>query len=202
VINNAGVGVASAPVEEVPDAVLHKVMDTNVFGVLRVIRHVAPALRAQGNGHIINVSSVSGRVTRPFGGPYSAAKYALEALSDALYWELRPFGVRVTLFAPGFLKTDMRKRHVEVPRDATSAYLRDETAFNRTLSEFAGKADEPRAAAQTLADVVDGRLTRRRVVFGSQAQAFLAMSAPLVEDASSATYADAVSALLARGAAT
>jgi short-subunit dehydrogenase len=80
---------------------------TNVFGLLDVTRAVLPRMRERGDGRIINVSSVVGRVVFPGMGVYAATKFALEALSDALRMELAPFGVAVVLIEPGFVKTDI-----------------------------------------------------------------------------------------------
>ena len=92
-INNAGIAVGG-PLEEVPLARLREILAINVIGVVAVTQAFLPLLRA-GRGRIINISSVSGRVAAPFLGPYAASKFALEALSDALRVELRPWGVPV-----------------------------------------------------------------------------------------------------------
>jgi len=81
--------------------------DTNFFGVMNVIRHVVPKMREQRSGTIVNVSSLAGVVTAPFVGTYSASKRALEAASEALYFELHPYGVRVLLVEPGGFETNI-----------------------------------------------------------------------------------------------
>lgn len=102
-INNAGIVVAG-PIEEVPLARLRAIFATNVIGVVAVTQAFLPLLRA-GGGRIINISSVSGRIAPPFLGPYAASKFALEALSDSLRVELRPWGLRVILIEPGPIAT-------------------------------------------------------------------------------------------------
>jgi NAD(P)-dependent dehydrogenase (short-subunit alcohol dehydrogenase family) len=105
-VNCAGYALGG-PVESLSgDAVQHQ-FDTNVFGLLNVTRSLLPGMRSRGSGHVINVSSVVGRVVFPGMGVYSATKYALEALSDALRMELAPFGVSVVLIEPGFVSTDI-----------------------------------------------------------------------------------------------
>ncbi|HEY2483200.1 MAG TPA: SDR family NAD(P)-dependent oxidoreductase, partial [Caulobacteraceae bacterium] len=90
-VNNAGFEV-SGPVEHLSDASLRRQFDTNVLGVARMVRAVAPAMRERGQGLIVNLSSVAGHIAAPFTGAYSASKHAVEALSEALWFELRPFG--------------------------------------------------------------------------------------------------------------
>lgn len=106
VVNNAGVELRG-PVEECSDNEVLAQFDTNVFGVVRVVRAALPAMRAAGRGVIVNVSSIAGLVARPYGGIYAASKHALEAISEALHHELRPFGVRVAVVEPGQFETDL-----------------------------------------------------------------------------------------------
>jgi NAD(P)-dependent dehydrogenase (short-subunit alcohol dehydrogenase family) len=103
-VNNAGYGIRGV-VEEISDEQVKRVYDVNVFGALRMIRAVAPIMRQQAGGRIINISSIAGRIVTPANGVYSSTKFALEALSDALRWELAPFGVKVVLIEPGAIKS-------------------------------------------------------------------------------------------------
>ena len=103
-INNAGYTMQGA-VEEVSDEQTRQVFDVNVFGVLRMIRAVVPHMRKQQSGRIINISSIAGKLATPANGTYSATKFALEALSDALRLEVEPFGIQVVVIEPGAIKT-------------------------------------------------------------------------------------------------
>ena len=103
-VNNAGFG-SFGPVEDYDDEDLKHVFETNFFGALRVTRAALPAMRAQRSGTIIMVSSISGLRTFPFLSVYSASKFALEAASNGLRYELGPFGIRVVLVEPGDFKT-------------------------------------------------------------------------------------------------
>lgn len=103
-VNNAGYAVRGA-VEEISDAQVQDMFDVNVFGVMRMIRAVAPQMRRQKSGRIVNISSIAGKLATPANGTYSASKFALEALSDALRLELAPFGIQVVLIEPGSIKT-------------------------------------------------------------------------------------------------
>ena len=99
-VNNAGYAYRAA-VEEIDDDELLQQFDINVFGIVRLVRAVAPAMRAQGSGTIVNVSSIVSAAALPFGGAYSASKAAVNLLSEALHYELAPFGVRVAVVEPG-----------------------------------------------------------------------------------------------------
>ena len=94
-VNNAGYGYLSA-VEEGEDAEVRKLFDTNYFGVVDTVKAVLPAMRAQGSGHIINISSMTGLVANPPNAYYSSTKFALEALTEALSKEVGPLGIKVT----------------------------------------------------------------------------------------------------------
>lgn len=118
-VNNAGYYLYG-PVEETSPDELRAQFETNVIGVLRVTRAVLPAMRARGTGSIVNISSISGRVALPVVGPYQASKWALEALTESLRFELRPFGIRVTAVEPGPFKTDLHTKELRA-RDSERA---------------------------------------------------------------------------------
>ena len=104
-VNNAGYG-EYGPVEEVPIDRVRAVFETNVFGLARMCQLVLPSMREAGAGRIVNIGSMGGRFTFPLGGYYHATKYAVEALSDALRVEVRPFGVQVVLVEPGVTRSE------------------------------------------------------------------------------------------------
>jgi len=104
VVNNAGMGIAGALEDTAIDEARTQ-FETNFFGTHRVCRAVLPHLRAQGRGHIVNMSSLAGHVPLPFQGFYSATKFAIEAYSEALRMELRPFGIAVSMIEPGDFAT-------------------------------------------------------------------------------------------------
>lgn len=110
-INNAGYG-QMGPLEMVSANQLRAQFETNVISVMEMVRLFVPAMRQRGDGRIINVSSIGGRVTFPFAGAYHASKYALEAMSDALRMELNPFGVKVILIEPGPVQTHFARTGV------------------------------------------------------------------------------------------
>ena len=103
-VNNAGYSQSGA-VEGVPMEKVRRQFETNVFGLVRMCQLVLPGMRRQGWGRIVNISSMGGRLTFPGGGYYHATKYAVEALSDALRFEVAGFGVRVVIVEPGLIRT-------------------------------------------------------------------------------------------------
>ena len=103
-INNAGYGTMGA-VEETPDAEFRAQMETNFFGALSVTRAALPQLRQQGAGAIVNMSSNGGQMSFPGAGSYSASKFALEGMSEALAQEVAPFGIKVLIVEPGAFRT-------------------------------------------------------------------------------------------------
>lgn len=104
-VNNAGYGLLGA-VEESGDQEVKDLFNTNVFGLLNVIRAVVPYMRQKRSGHIINISSIGGYASYPGWGVYCATKFAVEALTESLAYELKPLGVRATTVEPGFFRTD------------------------------------------------------------------------------------------------
>ena len=105
-VNNAGFGIVGA-VEETPEAELRALMETNFFGAVGVTQAALPTLRAQRAGAIVNISSMGGQMSFPGFGAYSASKFALEGLSEALAPELKPLGVKVLIVEPGAFRTDL-----------------------------------------------------------------------------------------------
>lgn len=118
-VNNAGIAVA-APVEVIPLAAWRRQFETNFFGHVGVIQALLPALLSS-RGRVVNISSIGGRVAGPTFGAYSASKFALEAMSDALRRELRQFGVDVVVVEPGAIATPIWDKGIAAASDLTSA---------------------------------------------------------------------------------
>ncbi len=113
VVNNAGFGIAGA-VEDTSIEEAKSQLETNFFGVLRVCRAALPVMRAQGEGLIVNISSLGGVIALPFQALYSASKFAVEGLTEALRLEVRPFGIHVTRIEPGDMRTGFTDQRVRV----------------------------------------------------------------------------------------
>jgi Short-chain alcohol dehydrogenase of unknown specificity len=126
-INNAGFA-EYGPIEESDLERVRAMFDTNVFGLARLTQLVLPAMRRARSGRIVNIGSMGGRTTFPVGGFYHASKYAVEAISDALRVEVKPFGIDVILVEPGLIRTNFESRVNEslevgaARRDAVTAY--------------------------------------------------------------------------------
>lgn len=104
-VNNAGYGYFGA-IEHVTMEEARRQMEVNLFGLAELTRMVLPTMRRQGAGRIVNTSSIAGKLVLPFGGWYHVSKYSVEALSDALRMELKPFGIDVVMIEPGGIRTD------------------------------------------------------------------------------------------------
>ena len=152
VVNNAGIELRG-PLEECSDEDILAQFDTNVFGVLRVIRAAVPAMRERGSGVFVNVSSVAGLVARPFGGAYSASKHALEAISETLYHELRPFGIRVAVVEPGQFETALlANATMAAGFDDSSPYWASSERFDTALRKLV--PDGRPAPAEVVAETI------------------------------------------------
>lgn len=127
-INNAGLGIAG-PIEYLAIDAIQKVLDTNLLGVVRTSQAVLSFMRQQGNGLIINISSIASEAGLPYRGIYSASKAALDRLTEALRIELAPFNVQACYVQPGGIKTDINKNRITAPLAANNVY---KESFNRT----------------------------------------------------------------------
>lgn len=159
-INNAGVSLVG-PVEAASDSEAQALFDTNLFGPLRVMRAMLPAMRAQRSGLIVNVSSVLGFLPAPFMGLYASSKHALEGLSESLDHEVRGFGVRVMLVEPNFTSTSLDTNAWQSQEHIT-AYAE---AFVGTVAaiqkQIAGGTTPPAVAARILA-AIEGKYRMRQ----------------------------------------
>jgi NAD(P)-dependent dehydrogenase (short-subunit alcohol dehydrogenase family) len=186
-INNAGYSQSGA-VESIPDERVRAQFETNVFAPLALCRLVLPGMREQGWGKIVNVSSMGGRFTFPGGGLYHATKYAIEALSDAMRFELKGFGVDVILIEPGLIKSgfsSVASRELGGATAAAGPYA----DFNRAVGEStAGAYDTgllarlggpPEAVAERIEQALNARRPRARYTVTASAKALLALNAVL-----------------------
>jgi len=120
-INNAGVGI-TGPVEEIPDEEIASHFNTNYFGPIQVTKQVLPLMRKQGNGLIINITSIAGYMGLPYRGVYSASKAALEITTEAWRMELKPFNINMTNVAPGDFATNIAAGRYHAPVVQGSPY--------------------------------------------------------------------------------
>lgn len=172
-VNNAGYGQYGA-VEEVDLGAARRQFETNVFGPVGLASLVLPGMRAAGGGTIVNVSSMGGRFTLPGGGWYHASKHALEALSDALRFEVAPFGVDVVLIEPGLIRTEFAPTAVGTAEDAKDPggpYAGMVAGVQgRIASSYRRSAAAPEAVAAVIDRAIRARSprTRYRVTLGAR----------------------------------
>jgi NAD(P)-dependent dehydrogenase (short-subunit alcohol dehydrogenase family) len=159
-INNAGYG-SEGPVEEVPIAEVRRQFETNVFGLLRLTQLVLPGMRRQRWGKVVNISSMGGRMTLPGGGVYHASKYAVEALSDALRFEVRGFGIDVIVIEPGAIRTEFGA--TAIARVDALGGSPDYAAFRAVLKQQIENAYDGRMAAFAVAPDVVAKVIARAI---------------------------------------
>jgi NAD(P)-dependent dehydrogenase (short-subunit alcohol dehydrogenase family) len=164
-INNAGYGQEGA-VEEVPMDEVRRQFETNVFGLTRLTQLALPGMRRQRWGKIVNLSSMGGKLTFPGGGFYHATKHAVEALSDALRFEVRGFGIDVVVIEPGPIKTRFGDTAIESIHSA-GASASPYAAFNATVAQKVREAYEGpmammAAGPEAVAAVIEKAITARR----------------------------------------
>lgn len=170
VVNNAGFGLLGA-IEESSLADVQDVLQGNFFGTLNVVQAVLPLLRAQGSGHIVNISSVAGLAPRAGSGLYSAAKFAVEGMSQSLAEELLPLGIHVTLVEPGGFRTDFLSeksiRHAKAKIEAYSA------TTGKAIGLLAGNSGkqigDPVMGAKAILQAVDSAAPPLHLLLGSDA---------------------------------
>lgn len=184
VVNNAGLVMAGA-VEDTSIDEARRTFETNVLGAIRVARAVLPAMRSRGRGTIVNMGSLAGKVGMPFQGLYSASKFALEGLTEALRQEVAGQGITVSLVAPGDTATPVVENRVRVAAsaDPASPYAAD---FTRVLAMY--EKDEragspPAGVAALVADIVEGRKTGPRYTVGPMAQRVMVAARNIVPGA-------------------
>ena len=165
-VNNAGYSQSGA-VEDVPLDVVRRQFETNVFGLVRMCQLALPGMRRQGWGKIVNVSSMGGRLVFPGGGFYHGTKYAVEAISDALRFEVAGFGVDVSIIEPGLIRTSFGDT-AAARRGRGDVLRRPVREFNAAVAKSTQEAYEDGALAklgggpETVARAIEKAISRRR----------------------------------------
>jgi len=176
-VNNAGVALGGFQ-EEVTEAEVRKVFEVNVFGVWALTRLVLPHMRAARFGHIVNVSSVAGRIALPGLGIYAASKHAMEGMTESLRHEVAPLGVRVTLVEPGPYRTDMtdgpNRTLTGAASDPDSPYAARMARAEELFERISKNMGDPQDVADRIVDILDEDRPRLRHPLGPSAKARLA----------------------------
>ena len=176
VINNAGFALAGFA-EDTTDAELRRQFETNFFGATAVTRAFSPQMRRQGSGHIVMISSVSGRMGFPGLGNYCASKFALEAWTETLRMEVRSLGIQVVLIEPGAFETDIWSRNSIVTEQTQSPQSPNAERIARWRKNFESSKQRPDAqqVADAIARILDDPRPKLRYVFGRDAKMGLTM---------------------------
>jgi NAD(P)-dependent dehydrogenase (short-subunit alcohol dehydrogenase family) len=162
ILSNAGYGYMGA-IEELEPEHVKANLDTNVFGTLSVVQAALPILRAQGNGHILTVSSIGGIIGFPTGGSYTASKFAIEAMSEALAGEVAAFGIKVTIIEPGHFTTEFRSSVQSAPVIDAYNPIRQAIRASFKPEDFG----DPLATATAIFKAVDADEPPLRLALGS-----------------------------------
>jgi NAD(P)-dependent dehydrogenase (short-subunit alcohol dehydrogenase family) len=179
-VNNAGFGQQGA-LEETPIDSFREQFDTNVFGPVRLCQLVLPAMRAKRRGRIVMVSSMGGRLTFPGGSAYHGSKYALEAISDVLRFEVAPFGVAVVIVEPGLVATDYGQAALAGLKgdEHAGAYAEFTTGVRTALEQsFSGAVEGTSTADEVAAAIVEAATDpepRSRYVVGAMAEQLIGL---------------------------
>ncbi|NRQ31170.1 SDR family NAD(P)-dependent oxidoreductase [Nonomuraea sp. NN258] len=179
-VNNAGTA-AHGATEEVPMERARRVFEVNLFGLAHLTRLVLPHMRERRSGTIVNVSSIAGEIALPLGAWYYASKHALEAYSDSLRQEMRPFGVRVVLVRPGIIRTEFEQDTPRELRETSGhgpyAELAERFAA-KTEQSFGGKvrASDPAVVARAIAGIVESADPKPRYAVGYMAKTLLRLN--------------------------
>jgi len=170
-VNNAGFGLTGA-IEEVSDDEWQRLFATNVFGLAAVTRAVLPQMRVQRNGHIFNISSIAGVSGSAGLGAYSASKFAVEGLSEALSGEVAPLGIKVTIVEPGGFRTQWAGRSMQQAARQMNAYAQSSGRLRQVWSQFSGRqAGDPARAAAVLIKVAESSQPPLHLALGGDAVA-------------------------------
>jgi NAD(P)-dependent dehydrogenase (short-subunit alcohol dehydrogenase family) len=189
-VNNAGYSQSGA-IESVRLDDVRRQFETNVFGLVRMCQLVLPGMRRQGHGRIVNLSSMGGKLVFPGGGAYHATKFAVEALSDAMRFEVRGFGVDVVVIEPGLIKTEFGRAassSIDTGADSDGPYAEFNAALSNTVTEayegpMARLSVGPDAVAKTIEKAITARRPRTRYKVAASARVMLGLRALLPDRA-------------------
>ncbi|HXT85322.1 MAG TPA: SDR family oxidoreductase [Verrucomicrobiae bacterium] len=166
-INNAGYGLRGA-FEDLDMGEIKSLYETNVFGYIRTIQSALPIMRKQQSGLIINISSGVGRFGIPNASAYSSSKFAVEGLSESLFYEVEPFGIKVVLVEPGVIKTNFFNSLVISNRsvDPASPYTQMMREKDSGLNEMIKNGSEPEYVAKIVLDIISNDNPNLRYLAG------------------------------------
>ncbi len=169
VVNNAGYGIGGS-IEELNDEETRESFDVNVFGTLNVIRNAMPHLRAQRSGHIINISSIAGIAPGTGWSVYGAAKHAVIGLSEVLAEDVKEFGIKVTVVAPGAFRTSfLTEESLTLAKEPIPAYTAVRSSHEKLVATSGKQTGSPEKAANALIAIVNEQKPPVYLLLGSDA---------------------------------
>ena len=172
-VNNAGWGLWGC-VEDVSVDEFKEQFETNFFSIIRLIQEVAPTMRKQDSGTIVNVSSVVGRIGFPASPAYISSKFALEGLSESLRFEFTPFGIDVIIIEPGVIKTDFMKNMKMAKKSELDTVYKDiTTKVVSGVKMMAEMGTPPKEVANTIVKAIKDKKPLPRYIVGNDASMFL-----------------------------
>jgi short-subunit dehydrogenase len=175
-INNAGVGI-TGPLEEIPEKEIENNFKTNLFGPINVMKCVLPKMRSKNQGLIINITSVAAYVGTPYRSIYSAAKSALDLVSETLNMETKPFNIKVVTIAPGDFATNIASRRYHAPNEEKSAYFSGYSKALRLMNEHVDSGSDPLLIAKLIFKIIKTKNPNKKYTVGS----FLERMAPYLK---------------------
>lgn len=180
-VNNAGYALVGA-LEETSLQEAHEQFETNFFGVLRMVNATLPIMRQQSSGRIVNISSVVGIIPNPYMGMYAASKHALEGYTETLDYEVRQFGIRVSLVEPGFTRTGLGA-HGKTTRTPLGSYALQREQVITFLQRQISHGADPRPVAEAVYRALIAPSPRLRYRVGTSVKLVIAIKALLPEAA-------------------
>lgn len=170
IVNNAGIYTIN-PLEVTPDEIIDDVVDTNIKGVLYTTKAILAHFRENKSGIIVNISSIAGRATFPFQSVYHTSKWAVEGLSESLYYELEPLGIRVKVVEPGVVKTNLYESVSNLPIDQyPNEYQSSFGKGHDSLTKNLKNGYSPKLDAKTVYKAVNSKSARLRYTSDSTTQ--------------------------------
>lgn len=156
VVNNAGIGLIGS-IEDSSDTEVRALFETNLFGLLTVCRAVLPHMRQAGKGHIINISSIAGKMGLPYRGIYSATKSAVIMVTEAMSSEVSPYGIAVCAILPGDFRTNVNENRKVVHAATHSSYAKATAAIDQVVTEEVANSSDPVMVARKVAHILSQR---------------------------------------------
>jgi NAD(P)-dependent dehydrogenase (short-subunit alcohol dehydrogenase family) len=171
-VNNAGYGLVGA-FEELSIEEIKQQYETNLFGVIRVTQAVLPIMRKQKSGIIVNMSSGAGRFGYPNGSAYVSTKFALEGLSESVAYEVEPFGIKIVLVEPGFVRTNFSNVVAKKSQSTDSQYSKMTEKMAASIDQMKVKSSSPELVANIVLEIVTNKNPNLRYLAGKDVEQWM-----------------------------